>query len=412
MAIITEGNVCMHILSFSSNDYIFTGTVCKSWYTNSSTKNTNILTTLESTCRVQEAIASHMDCYQLLDVAIVFGADMDVVLRIAETVHCCDTDIVRLYAAFTGNALAMSFVEGYYDECCLFEALRGGQRGVVQAMLRGGIYEYVNNIPQWTSDEQQFLDRCKSIAESNNRLDVVQSLDLYIHDDYFHADMSCMELAIHRSRLDLLHLLNAGGADFPENAFALAVHNGGLDMLRYLKSEDIKPGDDFVMNYMSGVDFDANKLQLLLQNNLVQLGYRDLHVAIHRRSTRTTNRLIQFGCPVNDATVDNAVAAWDFAIADRLMVSHMCRPTNLAYLWLFTGGLCSCCVHGLYPAANDEFYVGKLNWIYSATRFEIGFNSFSEMEADANWSIMLPRVSRNIVRWFKDHFNNKKQRRA
>lgn len=402
----------MQILSFSSNDYIFTGTVCKSWNSNSSTRNTNILTTLESTCRVQEAIASHMDCYQLLDVAIVFGADIEVVLHIAETIGCCDTDIVSLYAAFTGNMLAMSFVKVEYDECCLFEAIRGGHRHVVQTMLKGGIYEYVNNLPQWTSDEQKFFGRCKSIAESNNRLDVVQTLDLYIHDEYFHAQMSCMELAIHTNRLDLLHLLNAGGADFPGNAFALAVNNGGLDMLRYLNSEDIVPEDDFVMNYMSHVAFDADKLDLLLQNNLVQLEHRDLQVAIYRRRGRATNVLIQLGCPVNDTTVDNAVAAWDFAIAESLMVSHMCRPTKLAYLWLFTGGLCACCVHGFYPAANDEFYVGKLNWIYSATGFEIAFNSFSEMEADADWSVLLPRVSHTIVSWFKGHFKKKRRRRA
>lgn len=402
----------MEILSFSSNDYIFTGTVCKSWNTIARTKNTNILTTLKSPSRVQEAIASGMDCYQLLDVAIVFGAYMDVVLQIAETVGRCDTEIVRLYAAFNGNMLAMSFVQGYYDECCLFEAIRGGQRGFVQAMLRGGIYEYVNKLPQWTSDEQGFLDRCKSIAESNNMMDVVHSVDLYLHDEYLHAEMHCLELAIHTNRLDLLHLLNVGGAVFPQHAFALAVDTGGLDMLRYLQSENIVPDDEFVMHYMSHVDFDAEKLELLLQNNLVQLKHRDLQAAIHHRSTRTTNILIRFGCPVNDTTVDNAIAAWDFALAERLMVSHACRPTEVAYLWLFTGGLCTCCVQGFYPAASDEFYVGKLNWIYSATGFETGFNSFSDMEADEDWSIILPRVSSTIVRWFKGHYNKKRRRRA
>ena len=239
---------------------------------------------------------------------------------------------------------------------------------------------------------------------------MVESLHLYLHDEHYQAQMSCLELTIHTNRLDLLHLLHDGGAVIPAQAFQLAVETAGLDMLRYLDSEKNKAGENFVMDYIASESFEVGKMELLLANNLVQLRARDLHVAIHRHSRRITDLLIRFGCPVNDTTVDNAVAAWDFTLAERLMASHACRPTRVAYEWLFTGGLCRCCFAGFYPAESDEFYIGKLNWILSATGADTGFLSFAEMETDAAWSILLPRVSSAVVHWFKNQCKSKRQR--
>lgn len=54
MPAITEGNVSKRILSFSHGDFLFAGTVCKSWHDNASCLSTNGSEALGSLSRVKE----------------------------------------------------------------------------------------------------------------------------------------------------------------------------------------------------------------------------------------------------------------------------------------------------------------------------------------------------------------------
>lgn len=413
MSVITEGNVSSQILSFTHRDFLYTGTVCKSWRQNSRERRTNILRALDSVPMLEDAIAAGMDCSELLDLAVVFGAGMDVVSKISATREC-DTSMVLHYAAFTGNIEMLTLLRQPLDEFCLFEAVRGGHRDVVQHILKESHGGFVNTLPQWPCtfyDDDDFLERCTIMAEASNRKDVAASLKHYVEESYYHADITCLELAIRMDRLGVVHLLYEGGAAVPAYAFAIAVETSGLDMLRYLKSDKSQPDEDFLIDYISSESFSVDTIQLLLDNGLVEPRAHDLQQALHTNSGRTVELLLQFGCPVNNETIDHAVATWDFSLATRLMASHACHPTAQAYEWLFTAGLCSCCVQGFYPTVADDFYLGKLDWIFHATNGDLGFGSFSEMGRDAAWAILLPRLSTVIVEWFKDRFNACKQKK-
>ena len=413
MSIITEGNVSGQILSFSRCDFLYTGAVCKSWHQNSREKRTNILCALDSVSMLEDAIAAGMDCSELLDLAIVFNAGIDVVSKIAST-RQCDTSMVLHYAAFTGNMEILTLLDEPLDEFCLFEAVRGGQLSVVQHMLREGCGGCVDNLPQWPCtfyDDDDFLDRCIAMAAASSRGEVAASLKHYSGESYYHAEITCLELAIRMNQLGMVHLLYQGGATIPSYAFAIAVETSGLDMLRYLKSEKSKPDENFLTDYISSERFSVDTMALLLKHDLVQLSAQDLQHAIHNNSRRVTDLLHRFGCPVNDETIDHAVAVWNFELAKGLMESHGCHPTARAYEWLFTGGLCTRCVEGFYPTGADDFYLRKLDWIYSAMNGETGFQSISEMEDDPSWAVLLPRVSRAVVQWFNDHCNMSKKKR-
>lgn len=67
MSVITEGNVSSQILSFTPRDFLYTGTVCKSWRKHSRERRTNILRALDSVPMLEDAIAAGMDCSELLD---------------------------------------------------------------------------------------------------------------------------------------------------------------------------------------------------------------------------------------------------------------------------------------------------------------------------------------------------------
>ena len=417
MSIITEGNVSGQILSFSRCDFLYTGTVCKSWRHNSREKRTNVLRALDSVSMMEDAIAAGMDCSYMLDLAIVFGAGMDVVSMIAST-RQCDASIVLHYAAFTGNMEILALLGKPLDEFCLFEAVRGGQLCVVQHILKESSGGCVDNLPQWPCtfyDDDDSIDRWKSMAASAGRDDVAASLKQYVETRYYHADITCLELAIRMNQLGMVHLLYQGGATVPSYAFAIAVETAGLDMLRYLKSEKSKPDENFLIDYMSSQSFNVDTMALLLKNELVEVSAQDLQQAIHANNSRATELLHRFGCPVDDETIDHAVAVWNFGLANRLMESHGCHPTARAYEWLFTGGLCTRCVEGFYPTGADDFYIRRLDWIYAATNGETGFESISDMEDDPSWAVLLPRVSKAVVQWFNDHCNmskNKRQRCA
>lgn len=410
MSVLTEGNVSSNILSFTPDDFLYTGSVCTSWKTISPTKHTSILTALDSASRLDVAMSSGLDTIELLDFAIVFGADMTVLRKIVEE-SICDTTMIPNYVAFTGNMEMVLFLKAPFDEFSLFEAVRGGQLQVVEHMIKEGCD--VSTTPDWPRgfyDNDDFVRRCVGMATSAGMSDVVESLTMYVTDKYYQSDISCVQLAIRTNRLDILKVLHEGGALIPSYAFPLAVETANMDMLRYLETVKGTPDEDFVIDYISCAEFDSQTLELLLKNGLVQLDARDLQHAIHIRNKHTIDLLLQYGCAVEDETIDYAVAAWDFRLADSLMASHGCRPTKTSYQWLFTGGLCECCVAGFYPEGADDLYLRKLDWVYSATGGKLEFGSMSEMQSDACWSILLGRVSTRVVRWFEACMASKKQR--
>lgn len=400
MSVITEGRVSSHILSFAGADYLYTGSVCTSWRRHAPTKTTSVLVALTSVSRIRVALSANIDTIELLDVAIVFGASMSVLRAIAKE-HINNTCMTLNYAAFTGNMDIILFLDKPFDARTLFEAVRGGQLRVVRHII--GTACQVGTIVKWPSDKGEFVQRCLRMAESAGRQDVARSLTTYVTCDYYRSDMGCVELSIRTNRLDVLRTLHEAGAIIPAHAFAVAVESANLDILRYIESVKLSPGDGFIADYIGCEEFDITTLELVLELGVIKLYARDLQQAIHARMDHVTDLMLQYGCAVHDETIDHAVAAWDFTLAERLMSSHTCRPTRNAYEWLFTGGVCECCATGFYPTTTDDFYLSKLEWIYSSTGRHVGFKTMADMENNPSWSILFKRVSPKIKAWFAKH---------
>lgn len=395
------------ILSFARDEYLYTGSVCTAWRENAPAKSTSILKALTSVSRMRVALSAGIDTNELLDVAIVFGASMEVLRKIAEE-NVCDTSMMVNYAAYTGNMGTILFLDQAFDEFTIFEAVRGGHLNVVQHMIDNGCD--VNKVAEWTHGNNAFVARCLAMAKAAGRQDVVRSLTAYATCSYYEWDMGCVELSIRTNRLDTLQMLRDAGATIPPQAFALAVESANLDILRYLDSVKATSEEGFIADYIGCEDFDITTLERLLETGVVKLHARDLQYAIHTRMKPVVDVMLRNGCAVLDETIDHAVAVWDFALAATLMSSHTCRPTRKAYEWLFTGGVCECCATGFYPVTTDAFYLAKLEWIFSATGSHLGFKTMGEMEMDPFWSVLFERVSGNIRAWFEKHVDCNKQR--
>jgi len=405
MSVLTEGNVCANILSFTKDDYLYTATVCSSWGKNCTTKRTSILHALVSVPVLEEAVDSGIETYQLLDLAIVFGADMGVVRKIGE-ITVCSTHMMPNFAAFRGDIDTLVYLDQDPDEYTLYEAIRGGKIATVRHIITAGCP--LDTVPEWPCsfyEDDAFIERCERIANYHGRADVVSLMRMYVIDVFYFSDVGNVELAVLKNREDILQLLHEAGAALPMDIFRLAVDTCNLKMLRYILTVKGPPAADFVVNYMLSERFDIRKLELLLMNGFVHLQACDLQQAIHSRKKPLTDLLLKFGCPIDDHTVDHAVAAWDFAMASSLVEFHGVRPTAKAYEWLFTGGLCESCVTGLYPKETDGFYVDKLNWLYSVTGGKTGFDSLSDMEATPSWSKILERLSTGVKSWFRSRLS-------
>lgn len=197
------------ILSFTPDDFIYTGSVCTSWKANSPNKRTCTLATLESVSRVHTAIDADMETIELLDVAIVFGADMAVVQKIGEE-NTCDTSMMPNYAAFTGNMEMVLYLEEPFDEFSIFEAVRGGQVDMVKHMIKKGCE--LNTIPEWPCifyNNDTFIGMCLKMAKTAGRSDVVESLTMYTTDKYYQSDIGCVELAIRTNNLEIVKVLHS-----------------------------------------------------------------------------------------------------------------------------------------------------------------------------------------------------------
>jgi len=401
MSVITEGNVCTNILSFTRDDYLYTATVCSSWRQNCTTKRTSILNALVSLPALEEAIGAGIETHQLLDLAIVFGAHMGVVRKIGEN-NVCSTNMMLNFAAFRGDVDMLTYLDEDPDEYTLHEAIRGGKIAAVKHVVTMGCP--LDTVPEWPCsfyEDDAFVERCERIAKYHSRVDVVSLIHMFVMDVHYFADVACVELAVLTNREDILQLLHKAGAALPMDIFDLAADTCNLNMLRYLLKVKGPPAADFVVNYIVSERFDIRKLELLLVNGFLNLRACDLQQAIHTRKKPLVDLLLQFDCPVDDHTVDHAVAAWDFGLASSLVESHGRRPTKKAYEWLFTGGVCECCVTGLYPKWTDAFYIDKLNWLYFVTGGEVGFSSFSDMEGTPSWSKILERLSTSVKSWFR-----------
>lgn len=273
--VITEDVVSSTILSFSSQDFLYTGTVCKSWRRNRlehwDTIYTNVLEAIRSCSRLQEALSSGLDKSGVLNMAVVFKADASVLRFLSKDRAAYTSDMADLinYAAFVGNLDAVKVLSVIFDDFRfgvgeLFDAVRGGHIDVVGHILEGLTRDEINHLPAWRlywsddydetwefSDHIDFWCNITEITANTSGLQLIsESIDLFfVKGNSFRRStttvMSCMDLAIKTNRLDIVRVLREAGAaltegSHPMDSTQLAWATCDIDMIRYLQNKGLR----------------------------------------------------------------------------------------------------------------------------------------------------------------------------
>lgn len=458
----TEDLASSIILSFTSQDFLYTATVCKSWRRNRSGDTegtyTNALEALGSYSRVQEALAFGLNKYGLLDLAIVFSADVSVLRALSNDTKTFHSHIAGInYAAFMGNLDALEILHSMlgeelgFDTCELFDAVRGGHIEAVKHIVEDLTKEEINKLPEWglaLDEDDELWCHYADVADIQGRSDVWNAIDEYRNGDHCRTSgkyrISSMDLAIKNNRLDIVRLLRQAGAMFSaasyEYSFSsmrLAVSTGSTQMVQYLRNEGlvlkettfldavdtnntemlqyfIEDGcvlpdkkcftEHFQCEYFPNVKASSEAIEFLLDRGVVEPG--DIHIGgqmLKAENRPIVDLLLRCGYSVTSKTVDAAIAQWDFDLACSLMLSSECQPTGYAYKCLMLQGF-----H--YQSAEFEYFdfdicMEKLEWLHSIG-CRVEFESFAEMCADNEWHWILEQVAfytDEIEQFFRDH---------
>lgn len=438
MSVITEGNVSKSVLSFTADEFLFAATVCKSWRCNSTGKYTNFMSVFQSASRMQEAIRSGVQTDYLFDMAVLLGAEVQVLEVIAGHETTDMLPVTMRYAAFFGRVDVVEYIEnqkGYdYDEYDLFEAIRGGHMDVVKRVICRGVCPPINAIVEWpllglesnpSEDKNRLLSKSGTEGQLyllRRRINLCDKCDVTCHqlgefmnEEFYHSmeAMSCMELAIRKNRLDIVRVLREHGGEFEEDSdypgsFSVALQLGNSEMLLYLKDAGCVIGEDTLYEYISHMypeyEFDISIVEFVLQHRLVTIEEGCLSTAIYNGRMDLLELLLQHEAPVCDDHVDEAVAKRNFSLVDRLMRVHGCRPTPRAYEFVLTHGASEDSLHenGVGDIQEDAFYLQKLGWVHS-TGCRLEFDSFAAMQSDWMWGLILSYFSEAVVNWFREH---------
>lgn len=436
------------IISFSSQDFLYTGTVCKAWRRNIPHERdpafTSILEALRSCSRLEEAFASGMDKSDVLDIAIVFNADVSVLRYISKDPEADRSSIVCImnYAAFVGNlgavALLYPHVEDFgFDENQLFDAVRGGHIDAVKHIAAALTRDEINKLPTWRLDWDEDADMwevMELVASSATEFQgVSKSIRLFFADDDLRRSrtraMSCIDAAIKRNRLDIVRVLREAGAElsrgeYPVDSTQLALATGNHQMVQYLKNEGLRMDNRvlfdsinthnvemvqfvlyagcvipdkwifsrfFTHEYVHGVEASLAAIQLLLDKHLVEVD--DLRICsgmLNPENRPVVDMLLSRGYSVEDATVDDAVEEWDFDFACRLMQTYGRVPTAAAYKCLVLQGFHYSGVE--FELLDFEVCLEKLEWLYSLGT-PLGFKTFADMREDEGWAFVFAEMA-------------------
>lgn len=273
--VITENGVCSTILSFSSQDVLYTGTVCKSWQRNrlenSDTTHTSVLEAIRSCSRLEEAFSSGLAKSGVFNIAIVFNADASVLRYMSKDPATYTSDMVDLmnYAAFAGNldavqALAATFGDFRFGVGELFDAVRGGHIDVVKHIVAGLSRGEINQLPAWRlywsdsyeetyhlEDNIDFWSNIGDLATNTSGLQHISKSigQFFVKGNSFRRStttvMSCVDLAIKTNRTDIVRVLCEAGAAltdgvYPMDSTELALATGNTEMVRYLRNEGLR----------------------------------------------------------------------------------------------------------------------------------------------------------------------------
>ena len=365
--IITEDNVSKHVLSFTDENFLFTRTVCKSWYKGSKVTTTHVHRAFDSISTVDEACQHHFpaDLYNPYICSLENESDISVFEHIADIIDVIDKDMQQAAAHNRIDVLKMFKKRGeVLNEEVLRSAVRFGHLETLKYLMDVGC-PVDNNIHTWKYGYYNFPD----------------------------MEMHSMEIAVQDGRLDIVKQLCTAEYHFLDETFDMAVEGGNIDILKYIKQEEsLNPhGEDpykhlFLRLVREG---EYAKVKLLLENYLVD-DYKECAQFVARGDHRTMiELLVKHGCYVRPYVVSNSLLDQNMELARYLVREHAVVPTSRAYGCLLSN------------YAEDETFLEMLNWLHD----EAG----AKLEADEKLLVEhLPKRSVVIQQWFYDRVPKKK----
>lgn len=371
--VLTEGRVSKTILSFGKEDFLFTGTVCRSWRENSASAETGAKASVESRSRVAETLTNQMlnDTYEkCIHKALNFALHNDADLSVLEELYirrCC-----------TWENMIIQFLAQY------------GRADVIEFLTKNGIV----------------LDaKVLHVAVHYDRLNVVQHLlkhncpvdkELIKKSDWqsgrhvrHNFEMRSLEMAISHQNLEMIKTLRTVDYPFIADTFRVACETKNLEIMKYLHEEGCTPDESLFFDSHE-ID-DTFSLEFFCENGYFRDEWEDiLPSSVLYGHEKLTNFLLGEGIVPTDDVVDCAICAGNMQLAFFLTKRYTCRPTAVAYTDMFETELCDCT------------YLHCLRWLYYDMECSIGFTSFKEMQDDQSGAYVLSTASDMIKDWFKE----------
>lgn len=359
-AILTEGNVSANILSFTSEEFLFTATVCTTWRQNSKSTHTRVGASVESISRLEEAEQHGVNLHLASFHSLENGASISVIRKLNET--CCyweQFDIER--AAEHGRIDVLKFMHemGYPpDERVLHTAVRYNCQEVVKYLLGVGC-PVDKTVIEW-------------------------GFGPYIIDE---LKMRSMEVAITEKNLTMVKILRTTDYPFIDDSFEFACETENIEMLTYLVQEGCRAPEHLFRESVQVGNYFT--LEFLIDNNLLVSEW-DLWGCIMDEDDDMMTFLLTKGIIPTDDDVDSAIAAGNLETAKFLTKEYDCRPTSLAYMLTFDNLFCDC------------HYLVYLNWLHDDMGCGLGFSSLEDMHQDPHGSFVLENCSSTIEGWFEE----------
>ncbi len=367
--ILTEDCVSECILSFGKEDFLFTGTVCRSWRKNSGCTGTHVKASVESVSRVKESFEYDICTDEAAFVAIEEGASISVFKAIY------DRGFYWWDGVDLGAAVHLE-VAATYGRTDVLEFLTPlGPLGVVRY-------------------DEKFLRKAVVLSKLENEIvEVVRFLlNTGCPIDAFLSGERSMEIAIKQENLDLIKALRTADYPFISTTFRTACETKNVAIVRYLHDEGCKPDEDLFWDL-------KNNDEWVLVEVLCRMGYGrdewDLNTYLAFGRTQLSMFVLEQGVIPTDRCVDGAISGGDLGTAMLLTTKYSCRPTSQAYIELFNNDYVQC----------DAYNFRVLEWLHDEMGCDIGFSSFEEMKKEPHGRCIVDGQSKAIVDWFKNKLN-------
>lgn len=354
--VLTEGRVGETILSFGKEDFLFTGTVCRTWRENSVSTETGTRASVESLSRTKEACDSGICTNEAAFVAIEEGSDLSIFQYLFHRGIDCWDGVHLEVAVSHGRLDVMEFI------------IKSGQ---CLRKLNEGLFHLAVS---W--------DQLESVKYLLSRGCPVDKACLH------YRDMRSLEVAICRRNLEMVKTVRTVDYPFIEDTFRVACKTKNMEVMKYLHEEGCQPDENLCFDLRESDDVFS--LTFFFKHGYFRDEWETfLSACIYEGHHELVTFFLGEGVVPDDDCVNSAISIGDLGNAKFLTRKYPCRPTSQAYIEAFNNDCCNC----------RRMHV--IDWLYDNMKCSIGFSSFQEMQNDFHGSYILDK-SPVISDWFRE----------